>query len=165
VAWHIDRGALDTVQLDGLNVALAVHTPGNMAQTQWDAALYLDDRASDAQRGALTKIFAGQAGGHLARLAAHIGKVVGVASVPMEYRAQGKRRSLTIPNLADVTIAALEGQGGADVTISNHPLCIAPGFPVVAARSEHMRYNDHGMSWDNAARNGFYSPFAYSASS
>lgn len=163
VAWHIDKGSFDSVTLDGLNVALAIHSPGNMAQVKWDAAVYLDAQADQSQRDALTRIFAGQAGGHPARLASHVGKVLGVASVPIEYRAEGKRRKLSIPNIADVAITAIEGQGGAEVTVSNHPLCIAPGFPAVASRSEQMHYADHGMTWDNSGRNGFYSPFAYSA--
>jgi hypothetical protein len=162
IAWHIDKGSFNGVSLDGLNVAFAVYAPGHMAETKWDAAVYLDSRASDAQRDALAMIFAGKAGGHPARLASHVGKVLGVASVPIEYRAEGKRRSLTIPNIADVQIAALDGQGGNEITISNHPLCIAPGFPAVAARSGHLRYADHGMKWELSGRNGFYSPFTYS---
>src|SRR5499433_3576570 len=29
VGWHIERGSFDNVPLDGLNVALAAHTPGH----------------------------------------------------------------------------------------------------------------------------------------
>lgn len=163
VAWHIDSGAFDGVRLDGLNVAFAVRSPGHMAQVKWDAAVYLDERASEKQKDALTKIFAGQAGGHPARLASHVGKILGVASVPMQYAGEGKRRSLTIPNIADVSIEAIEGQGGAEVTITNHPLCIAPGQPAVSARSEKLSYRDYDMSWEFSGKNGFYSPFEYAS--
>ena len=163
VAWHIDKGRFEDVPLDGLNVAFAVRSPGNMAKVKWDAAVYLDARANDKQKDALTKIFAGQAGGHPARLASHVGKVLGVASVPIEYTARGKQRSLKIPQVADVAIEAFEGQGGADITISNHPLCIAPGEPAVAARSKKLEYRDHGMHWEVSGKNGFYSPFRYAA--
>ncbi len=163
VAWHIDQGKFEDVALDGLNVAFAVHSPGHMAQEKWNVAVYLDERASGAQKDALTKIFAGQAGGHPARLASHVGNILGVASVPIQYSAAGKQRSLTIPNVAEVSIEALEGQGGAEITIENHPLCIAPGEPAVAARSKKLAYKDHGMSWDFTAKNGFFSPFQYAA--
>ena len=161
VAWHIDKGSFEKVALDGLNVALAVHSPGHMAQVKWEVAVYLDERANDAQKDALTKIFAGQAGGHPARLASHVGKILGVASVPMQYAAAGKQRSLKIPNRVEASIEAIEGQGGAEITIENHPLCIAPGEPAVAARSTKLSYRDHGMSWEVSGRNGFYSPFQY----
>ena len=161
VAWHIDKGAFEGVKLDGLNVAFAVHSPGHMAQVKWDVAVYLDDRATPPQKDALTKIFAGQAGGHPSRLAAHVGKILGVASVPITYSANGKQRALAIPKILQANIEALQGQGGADITIENHPLCIAPGEPAVAGRSKNLDYTDHGMSWHFSAKNAFYSPFAY----
>lgn len=68
VGWHIDKGEFDGTGLDGLNVALAVHSPGHMAKVQWRAALSFDERASEAQSQALAAIFSGQAGGHPARL-------------------------------------------------------------------------------------------------
>ncbi|HUJ85732.1 MAG TPA: DUF1326 domain-containing protein [Burkholderiales bacterium] len=163
VAWHIDKGNFEGVPLEGLNVALAVRSPGHMAQVKWDAALYLDERANAKQKDALAKIFGGQAGGHPARLASHVGKILGLASVPMKFSASGKQRSLTIPNIADATIEALEGQGGAEITVTNHPLCIAPGNPAVTARSKKFTYKDHGMSWNLSGKNGFFSPFQYAA--
>lgn len=163
VAWHIDHGKFGDVSLDGLNVAFAVHSPGHMAQVKWDVAVYIDGRADDTQKDALTRIFGGQAGGHPARLASHVGKILGVASAPMNYSADGKRRSLSMPKIAEVSIEALEGQGGAEVTISNHPLCIAPGQPAVTARSSKLAYHDHGMNWEFSNKNGFFSPFQYAA--
>jgi hypothetical protein len=58
---------------------------------------------------------------------------------------------------------ALEGQGGAEITITNHPLCIAPGNPAVTARSKKLSYKDHGMSRELSGKNGFFSPFQYAA--
>ncbi len=161
VAWHVDQGRFGEVSLDDLNVALAVHSPGHMAKVKWKAALYLDERASRDQQEALTKIFSGQAGGHLGRIAQHIDQLLGVRSVAIEYRAEGKRRSIRVGNVAEATIQALEGPAG-DVTVSGHPLAIAPGFPAVAARSDKLRYRDHGYSWEISHKNGFYSPFQYS---
>jgi hypothetical protein len=92
-----------------------------------------------------------------------VGKILGLASVPIEYQAKGKQRSMKIPNIAEVSIEALEGQGGAEITISNHPLCIAPGNPAVTARSKKLSYKDHGMSWELSGKNGFFSPFQYAA--
>lgn len=161
IAWHIDKGQFDDLTLDGLNVAFAVRSPGHMAEVKWDVAVYLDQRADAKQREALTKVFTGQAGGHPARLAAHVGNVLGVASVPIEYVAEGKRRSLSIPNIADLSIEAIEGQGGAEVTVTNHPLAIAPGYSAVTSRSHSLRYQDHGLRWEVSGKNGFFSPFRY----
>jgi hypothetical protein len=161
VAWHVDQGKDGDVDLSGLNVAMAIHSPGHMMQTKWRAALYLDERASDQQRQALTRIFAGQAGGHPEALASFVGDVLGVANVRIDYQATGKKRSLSIPDVVDAEIEAIEGQGGGDVTISGHPLCVAPGEPAVVARSKRLDYTDHHMTWSISDGNGFYSPFAY----
>lgn len=163
LGWHIDSGDFQGTDLDGLNVALAVLSPGHMAEVQWQVALYLDDRATEAQAQALGAIFSGQAGGHPERLAGHIGEVLGAGPASIEFASEGKKLSMTIAGVAEAAIAAAEGQGGGDITVSGHPLAVAPGFPVVVSRSEHLTYEDHGMRWNLTEKNGFFSPFAYSA--
>lgn len=161
VGWHIKDGVDEGVSLSGLNVALAVHSPGHMATTQWTVALYVDDKADEAQNASLMKIFGGQGGGHPARLATHIGAIVGVRSVPIEFSIEGGKHGLKIPGIADVAIDQITGQGDGPVTISGHPLCIAPGFPATAAKSSKMVFNDHGMAWDLSDKTAVFSPFAY----
>jgi len=161
VSWHIESGNYGDVSLNGLNVALAAYSPGHMLQTPWKVALYTDDRANVAQSEALVAIFGGQAGGHMASLSGFIGEILGVKSASMEYHSNGRRRSLSIDGIADVAIQGMEGQGGADVAISNHPVAISPGFPALAAKSEAFSYRDHGYTWEFSGKNGFYSPFSY----
>ena len=162
VGWHIDEGEFEGIGLDGLNVAMAVLSPGHMAKVPWQAALYFDDRATEDQSQALATIFSGQAGGHPARLGTHIGEVLGAGPASIEFETTGKRTSMKIAGIADVAIASA-GQGDAEITVENHPLAVAPGFPAVVSRSEHLSYDDHGMRWELAEKNGFYSPFGYSA--
>jgi hypothetical protein len=164
VAWHIDNGSFGDVALDGLNVVLYVHSPGNMVQGKWKVALYLDERATEAQKDSLAQIFSGQAGGHPAALGPLIEEVLGVKSVQIDYQAEGKRRTLRIPDVAEAEIEALPGQGGADVNIANHPLCIAPGQTAVVAKSKRASYSDHGLQLEVSEKTGFYSPFAYQSS-
>jgi hypothetical protein len=164
VGWHVDRGQFGAVGLDNLNVALAVRSPGNMIQGNWQAALYVDDRATPEQKDALLQIFSGKAGGHPAMLVSFVTQFLGAKSVPIEYRAEGKRRSLRIPGVAEAEIEALAGQAGSEATISGHPLCIAPGQPAVVAKSKRLSYRDYDFQWEISGRNGFYSPFTYRAS-
>ena len=161
IAWHVDKGNFGTVQLNGLNVSLLATSPGHMMQTKWKVALYLDDKASSDQQKALGAIFSGQAGGHLAALGPLIGEVMGVKTVPIEFSASGKKRSLRISQIAEMDIEALEGQGGALVTIENHPFTAVPGHPAVVASSKKLKFTDHGISLDISGKNGFYSAFAY----
>ena len=161
IGWHVDQGAFAGVSLDGLNIALFAYSPGHLLQNNWRVALYLDERGTPQQQEALGKIFSGEAGGALAALTPMIGEVMGVKSVAIEYRIDGKRRSLRIPQVADIEIEALPGQDGGDVTINNHPLTPAPGFAAVIGKSKRFRFTDHGFFREISDRNGFYSPFAY----
>lgn len=161
IAWHVDKGGLGDVVLDGLNAALFAHSPGHMMQTKWRVALYLDERANAAQQEALGKVFSGQAGGPLAALAPLIGEVMGVRTAAIDYQSDGKRRSLRINGIAEMEIEALAGQDGGDVVLSNHPFTPVPGSPAVVAKSKYLRYSDHGYQREMSDRNGFYSPFSY----
>ena len=49
VAWHIDKGNLGGMALDGLNVVLAAHSPGHMLQTKWKA--FLSTHRAEVQAG------------------------------------------------------------------------------------------------------------------
>jgi hypothetical protein len=163
VAWHIDKGSFEGASLDGFNVALLAHSPGHMLKTKWKVALYLDSRASADQQKVLGQIFSGQAGGPLAALGPLIGEVMGVKPAPIQYSASGKQRSLRIPNITEVEIEALQGQGGELVTINNHPFTPVPGQPAVVSTSKRLNVNDYGISLDISGKNGFYSAFAYQA--
>ncbi len=163
LGWHIEHGHSDSVKLDGLNVAMAVHSPGKMHEVKWTIALYLDSKASAEQTAELTKIFGGQAGGHTANLASHVEKILGVTSADIQFEQKGKSFSLKIPNVADVQIEAVKGQGGGDVVLAGHPLAISPGQQTTVARSTKLSYTDHGLTWSESAKSGLFAPFSYSA--
>ena len=88
-------------------------------------------------------------------------------SAPAGTRLPSLRRLAKDLGVSRITVEAayeaLDGQGGAEITVSNHPLCIAPGNPAVTARSKKLSYKDHGMSWELSGKNGFFSPFQYAA--
>lgn len=161
VAWHVERGRCDGILMDGLNVVLACFAPGHMKEGNWQAALYVDERASDPQADALVRIFSGQEGGHPAVLTSFVGAVLGIKRVPMTFEAFGKERRLTLADLGGMHIRAIDGIAGGEATIANPPLCVVPSHPSVVAKSEAYRYQDYGFSWEFSGRNGYFSPFEY----
>src|SRR6266849_10064116 len=93
IGWHVTKGQLGNIDLKGLNAALVVHSPKQMTDGGWKLALYIDERASKAQAEALTGIFSGGAGGHLANLGPLVGSVAGVTPAPITFESgAGKRR-------------------------------------------------------------------------
>ena len=160
-AWHIEKGYYGDRPLEGLNVVMAIYSPGHMAETKWKIALYLDETANQLQKDALTQIYTGNAGGHPAVLASFVGEVAGIRSLPIEFQSQGKRRALLVPDIVESDIEAIAGKDGAEVTFSNTPLCITPGQTSVVAESKKLSFRDHGMQWHTSKRYGSYSRFTY----
>ena len=163
IAWHIDKGEFGETKLDGLNVGLVAHAPGYMLQTKWKIALYLDERANDAQRDALGQIYFGKADGLMGKISEFVGEVAGVRSVPIEYRADGRKRSVSFGDVAVAEIEAIIGEDGTSESVLRPPpFNVATGESLVVARSTRYRFADHGMSMEISNRNGLYAPFAYS---
>ena len=121
----------------------------------------MDERASETQRDALTKIFTGEVGGHPATLATFIGEVLGIKSVAIDYREDGKRQSLQIAKVADVEFEPMEGQEGGVVTVSNQPVAVAPGEAMTVGKSKRASYRDYEFDWEVSEKNVYSSPFAY----
>lgn len=163
VAWRIEHGRYGRIPLDGLAVVAAFHIPGHIAAGGYTLALYLDDRATPEQLGALEAIFSGRAGGGLKHLARLVSDFRGARPARIAFMVDGRRRSLRVDDVLEARIEALPGRGGAEVVLMNAPAAIAAPFDPVVAKSEVNRFSDHGLSWDNSGTNGFYSRFRYQA--
>lgn len=161
VAWHIDKGHLNNVHLNNLNVVLACYAPDNMIKGGWSAALYIDERADDSQTEAIQTIFTGQVGGHLQVLLGFVGEVWGIKRVPMHYRESGDSRSLSIPGIAEAEIQSIQGITGGEAQISTPPLCVVTSHPATVAKSKQFSYQDYDKDWSFSERNGYHSAFTY----
>src|SRR3712207_1004376 len=78
VAYHVDEGTVDDVDVSGHTLASLTYIPGNVLQGNWKTVVFVDDRATDEQQEALLKVFTGQLGGPLEDFAQLIGEVVAV---------------------------------------------------------------------------------------
>lgn len=160
IGWHVTDGQQDDVDLRGLNAAMVIRSPKRMLDGNWQVALYLDDRANQAQSQALGAIFSGQAGGHLAALGPLIGKVEGVTPAAITFETQNGKRRLVVGNEIEGEISELQGgdQKTAPV-ISNAPFGALPQ-PVRQGHSEHVRYNGYWQT-DLSNTNAFLAEFEY----
>lgn len=161
VAWHIEQGHLDGQVLNDLNVAMACYSPGDMKDGNWQAALYVDERADDNQLDAIVQIFSGRKGGHPSILMSFVDKVLGVKKVKIDYREQGSSRQLIIPGIAQADIESIPGITGGQSTINNPLLCVVTSHPAVVAKSKNYRYQDYDKNWQFSECNGYFSPFIY----
>ncbi len=163
LVFHIDKGRYGEVTLDGLNVAMIAHTPGAMADGNWTAAPYIDERADDQQTAALGAIFGGTEGGPMAAFAPLIGTRLPGKKVPIAYTISGNTRSVAIPGIMHMAVEPLKTMhpGGEMWGAMGHP--VAPDKQAFAVGSEGSVFADHGMRWDNSGKNGHYAPINWSA--
>lgn len=157
LAFHIDKGSYGTVSLNGLNVAVVVHTPGVMAEGNWTLAAYIDERANEQQTMALGAIFGGTEGGPMAAFAPLIGKNLGAKKVPIKYTVTGKSRSAEIPGIMHMAVDPIPTahSSGEILATVGHPVADTLALAVGVKGST---FADHGMRWDNSGKNGHYAP-------
>ena len=159
LAWHVNKGKFGDTKLDGLNVAMAAYSPGHMQENKWKVALYLDSAANKVQADALGQIFGGKFGGFPAGLAPFIGEMLGAKSLPIDYKADGSRHSLKMPNVADLEAEDVTDPQGEKSSIHHAPFA---GTPMVyVAKSRGFKYTDYGMNWEISDKNSFNAPFSW----
>ena len=61
--WLIEKGHVGDVRLDGLGLAVYAKWPGAIHEGGGHAVGFIDERANDAQRGALHRVMRGELGG------------------------------------------------------------------------------------------------------
>ncbi len=67
LAYHIDKGEINGVDVTGLNYVQVVKIPGNvLTPHSWKRVSYVDARATDEQKAAILDAWHGRLGGPLA---------------------------------------------------------------------------------------------------
>lgn len=163
LAFHVETGEVNGVDVGGLTVCVVADTPALMSDGGWKVGLLVDAAASSQQAEALGAVFGGQLGGPMEALAPLISEMAGMESRDMAYADDGRVHRVRIGNAVDMVVEDFvspldpTGQG---VKISG------VGFPadtLAAGTSSTARVDVFGMTWDNAGKNSFSAPFAWSA--
>ncbi|HEU0247493.1 MAG TPA: DUF1326 domain-containing protein [Gaiellaceae bacterium] len=161
-AWHISRGEMDGVDLAGLNVAMAVHSPKQMQDGNWKVVLYLDERANPEQADALQAIFGGQAGGHFASLAPLVGEVAGVIATSIVVDKTDGARRIEVHDALEMRVEELGEETGEEAMVFTDAPFMAVPQGLRQARSEMVRYRGV-WNFETSGRNAFINEFRYEA--
>ena len=158
LAWHVTRGSKDGVDLSGLNAVMAVRSPKRMTDGGWRVALYLDDRASAGQSGALGAVFSGGAGGHLAGLGPLIGEVAGVQPAAIRFGKSGRSLHAEVAGVLSMSSEQIVGMDGQEPAVITNPPFGAVTQPVRQATAKDVSYHGPwgaGFSGTNSFVTGF----------
>ena len=165
LAYHIDRGTIDGVDVTGLNYAILLHLPGNVLQGNWRIVVYVDDKATDTQHEALLKALTGQLGGPLADLAQLVGEVAGVerATITFEFE-QGNGR-LRVGPAIEANMESLRGATGQPMTMHDTVFTTIPGSPMYVGKAPMFRANvsQYGFSIDLQGHSAVQGAFRFAA--
>jgi hypothetical protein len=162
MAMQIERGSFGDVPLNGLAFIVLAMTPEEMAKGNWSVGLVIDERATAAQRDAITAIASGAAGGPMAPLSGLIGKFLGTEQAPIRFERDGKTFTVTAGKLVDM---AGEGAMGIDPNAMEPMYLENTGHPVssrlAVAHASKSHVHALGLTWDDASgkNNGHYAPF------
>ena len=160
LAYHVDSGDIDGVDVSGLSFALFLDTPPVMSDGNWRVGVYLDDGASDAQAEQLGGVLSGQRGGPMAMLAPLIGEMLGVEKATITYSDYGPGHRVTIGDDIDLGVKDFAaGDNLAPVQLTNvvHP----SNSTLTVAPAAQARLSTFGIDWGREGQSGFSAPFSW----
>jgi hypothetical protein len=160
LSWLIEDGAVDETELSGQPVALASRYSDDEPGSPWTWILYLDERASPAQRDALQGIFTGRLGGDAEThfpWAWKPSQLLAVRPVAIEVDHTRRRQCLRI---RDRLSARIRGryEGGETVT------CVIPGHDRTGEEliADELVVSDDVLAFEYRGVCGYGTTFDYS---
>ncbi len=165
MAYHIDRGQVNGVDVSDLSLVQVNQIPGNVLAGNWRVVVYIDDRATSEQRQAILDAFGGKLGGPLAGLAGLVGERVAVLSAPMKHRVEGGKGTIRVGDFLAADMAPYTDASGKPTTIHDTVFSTIPGSPAYVAKASHHRVNlpEYGMVWEFNGRNAIQGDFHFEA--
>lgn len=141
VAWHIDKGTIDGVDVSGRTMALLGNIPGNVLKGNWRVVAIVDDHSTPQQQEAILNVWTGKHGGPVADLAKLVGEVVGVERLPITFTVEGGKGRVKIGSLAEAEMAPLVGANNRPTTLNDSVFSTIPGSPAYVSKASHYRSN------------------------
>jgi hypothetical protein len=163
VAYHIDRGKIQGVDVSGLTLVKIVYIPGNVLAGGWKAVVYIDSNSTEEQQQLLEKVFNGELGGAIADVASLVADVLDVRVAPIEYNIENGRGTIKI---GDVLVSEMEpyrGPDGSPTKMIDSIFSTIPGSPAYIAKASVHRVDlpEFNLIWDYTGRNAIQGLFRF----
>lgn len=108
-AWRIIKGSFGEVNLESLGLGFAARWPKAIHEGNGTAAIFVDERATPAQREALLHIASGKAGGlPFEILVTTISKFLEPEFVPFQFQLNGRNSSVKVGKALDVALEPIK---------------------------------------------------------
>ncbi|RMD91886.1 MAG: DUF1326 domain-containing protein [Alphaproteobacteria bacterium] len=144
---RIDEGHYGGADLSGLNLGLLIEIPGLMARGNWKAAVFIDERASDAAYNGLVQIMSGKAKGTTGLFSVLVSEFLGAERAPVSYVTEGDTRHITVGRKIQGAVHPVRGNDpDRDIVITNTQYWMGPDITVATAAKGKVRA--FGRVWD-----------------
>jgi hypothetical protein len=162
MAYHVDKGKVDNVDVSGLTVAVVGDTPGVMVEGNWRVGLLMDAKASEQQAAKLAGVFSGQLGGPMGALAPLISEMLGMEKMPIEYSNEGRRHRVKVGTGVEIVVDDATSPLDAEAP---SPTLVGGGHPanstLTVAKATSSRISAFGLEMSNEGKSGLSAPFSW----
>ena len=139
LAYGIDKGTIDGIDVSGLNFAVAAFIPGNVLAGNIRMVRYVDDRATPEQEAALLAAFRGERGGPLADLAQLVGEEVDARRAPITFTVEEGKGTLKIGDGVAAEMEPYRGPSGNVTTLTESIFSTIPGSPAYVSKASRFK--------------------------
>ena len=165
LAMRVNDGIFADIDLNGVTFIIAISVEGPMETGNWTVGLIIDEKASDAQVDAVSKICSGDVGGPMELAAALVGNFAGIERANIEINKQAMSFSVAAGALFENAAVGMANADDPNVPIfidntahpANKRLALATGT------KSHMHV--FGIDWDDdeGGHNGHFAPFEWAS--
>ena len=161
--WTVDSGRYGTAALDGLSFSIYADWPGAIHDGGGKAVLFVDERADDGQRDAITSLARGEAGGPWS-IFINTYELDGPHYVSYTVDVAGERSSVRIGTVAELQVEPIRNPvTGNDV----HPRLVLPEglltHDLGLFASQKFQVQGGAVDYDHSGRYAAVAEFSYAA--
>jgi len=165
LAYHIDSGQINGIDVSGLTAIAVAHIPGNIFAGNWKVFRFVSDTATSEQVQALADAFLGKLGGPLADFAALVGEEAGFAQVPITYALEGGEGTMVVEGKVKAVMTPYKSAYGTTTTLRDSVFSTIPGSPAWVAKASDFSVDmaDVGFKWTFHGGNAIQGTFLFQA--
>jgi hypothetical protein len=165
VAYHVERGKIQGLDVSGLTIVKIVYIPGNVLAGNWRAVTYVDGKGTVEQQQALIKVFTGELGGAIADLAKLVSENLDVRVAPIEYQIKEGQGTIRIGEVLSAEMAPYRSADGKPTKLVDSIFSTIPGSPAYVAKATHHTVNlpEFNLAWEYNGRNAIQGEFHFEA--
>jgi hypothetical protein len=158
MAFDVERGEIEGVDVSGRSFVMVGDTPPNMADGNWRVGIIIDDGANEEQVGKFGQALSGELGGPPAALGPFLGEFLGIEQAPINIESDGKNHHVTVGELVDYSGERVTIESGDQVSLTN--IVAHPAGPTLgAAPVSSVQVSAFGIEYSGQDLSGFANRF------